>query len=415
MGNRNRQYWGTAFVLLTLLLLFFQGVIAKGSGGVFHGWLQFAYNKALPPHTVLQITMARHFFWLGLAGILVLAFILNRLNILKLRIGKIIWLWLGALVLIFWMYLPMLLSFPFMQESNDEWSNIYQSFISYPNLVFLLGFVLVLAGVPNRWLVWRNAFVLFLLAVWLTIPLIRIFYPDFYFEGDVWSTYSLFAIVFIVSLAAYYLVAPVLWPKASEARGVSPSVDDVAPGKGLTVREISKGIDHIKGRSFLFGAIDQEVVRKWGMIGQAILALSATRRRRFMVSAVSLLVWPLLVYELSGGSDGEYERDVVAMWQTRTLPDGSVVSTKQAMTAARRVFGNEKELIGLTRDEVEDKLRMDMMKPAYQLNKPLYSWQEDQFTVRIGDGRDSRVLLLGYDREGRVVVVLNNQEYYPVK
>lgn len=400
MKNK-RQWFASAVIFVALFLLFAATVPEQGPWrNLFYQWTGLGYlGRALSPGDKVRLLV-----WGCVLAVAFMVYLLSKLETpLVKRTAN---LWTGSLILLVWCFIPGLASFFQARVGGIVW----------PSLAPVAGIVFVLAGVRDKWLAWEVGCGLFLLLAWLMMPVWRIFYPDFYFEGHIWTCYMVFALLFVLTAGFYYLVVPVLWSQSALSDYIEgPEVDDVSPDRGRTVMQILREPYSGDRRSLLFGDIDEELVRKWGLIGQAIMTMVRTRQRRILSSVCALLAWPVLFYIVSGGSDGAYDRDVIAMWETGPAADGSIVSTPGAMTAARRVFENESRLLGLTRDEVKQQLRMEMMNPKYPLNKPLYAWQEDQFMLRIGDGKDSYALYLAYGPDRKVSVVWGKKEPYEVR
>ncbi len=274
--------------------------------------------------------------------------------------------------------------------------------ILIPPWWIVFAMLIVISG-QDRWKLWMRGMSWFCLGVWGLLPIVYCFFPALA-DSDMLKMCRLILLIYLASAVLYYVVVPVLWPRMLKNAEGSVGIDAVNPTKGKTVKQIAENGINYKPRKFLFGKADEKLVAHWGMVGKAIIALSKTRRRRVAVFAVILLAWPLLVFTLSGGSQGIYERDVELMWETVRLPDGTVVASVPAVEAARRVFADDVALRGLTRDEVRKLLRFDLMNPEYKLNRPRYSWEEGRMFLRISSGRNSAFLQLGTNDEGKVVV-----------
>lgn len=266
----------------------------------------------------------------------------------------------------------------------------------------ILALCLVCCG-KDRWRIWMAALSWTSLFLWLVLPIVYCFTPALASSGMLEACWLLF-LIYLISAGIYYVVVPVLWPQILEREGGVVGVNAVDPSYGKTIREITEEGIGYNPPKFLFGKADEELVAHWGMIGKAIVALSKTRRRRVASASTVLVLWPLLVFVLSGGSQGIDERNVEMMWDTVSLPNGTVVATVPALEAAQRVFRNDLVLRGLTRVEAKHVLRFDLMNPAYKLNKPRYSWEEGRMFLRISNGKRSILLQVGTNDEGKIVI-----------
>lgn len=405
-----RQYIATALAWAALVALFAAAVMKTGHApyGLFDDWLGTGAHDGLSPASVRYMFKVQYYFLGCLA-----AFFLLLLR--PLRPPAVVWLIAGVLILVLWLFAPPFLTLTSADETGERWISLYLCFVRFPNpLAVVLGIGCLAAASPFPIKMIRQSLAGAFAFCWIAIPLTRVFWPDFYFEGDVRGMLALFVLVIAVFMAACYMVIPFFWPQFSDFTGFGPTLEDVSPARGKTVREIREGGLEPPAKRFLFGRSDEELVRRWGMIGQALVAVSSTRRRRFATLAIVLLAWPLFVFAVSGGPGGAFRRDVDAMWETTTREDGLVVATPRAMSAAKRVFADEYRFRGLNNIEIAGVLHMERMDPRYTLNRPLQRIDEDTFMLRIGNGEDSMALHLAYNTDGKAVVVWGKDELYPV-
>ncbi len=239
--------------------------------------------------------------------------------------------------------------------------------------------------------------------LWYIIaPFLKIFLPDFYYSNTFLDICIVLGIVTIAVFIVRYVAVPVLWPRliAYDVGGIT--LDDLSPEKGKTVAEIKKGFK-CHSRQFLFGKADGELVEKWGVIAKTIQTLTKTRKRQVMTIIFCLILWPVLVFFGSGGSRGEFDRDVNRMWQTQQNDKGLLVSTPIAMNAAKRVFNDSSGfLIGLTKDEALKVLKIEKLQPTYIFCKPRYDFEANETIMSLSDGKNTRILLAGFDTDKKI-------------
>jgi hypothetical protein len=273
----------------------------------------------------------------------------------------------------------------------------------FPSYAWLiLGFLVAISGAA-RWQTWLRAISFVGLLTWLVLPVIITFCPELATRTDLPERSFYVLLVVIISYAIYYCVVPMLWPEAQKSGQASMSMDVIAPEKGLTVRQILLGLD-FEPRRFLFGKADKELVAHWGMIGRAIVALAKSRKQRALTFAVSLFCWPVLIGLVGWLMGGSFERDVDKMWATTTTADGQVVATTSAIHAAERVFMDDIEFRGLTREEALKLLHIEKMNPKYKLNVPPNSWTGERMLLRISDGNQSAMLMVGINEANKIVL-----------
>lgn len=282
-------------------------------------------------------------------------------------------------------------------------SAIYGTFpwgIAVGSFLFLLGVIVAVRRFSA--VVW--SWCLFSLGIYLAAPFIWMWNPDYFFSRS-------FDVLFVsgclvgslVLLTIRFAVIPVLWPKIFHhfVEG-GPTLEDLAPEKGKTVAELRNGIEP-RQVNFLFGHADEELVEKWGKIAQGIAALSKSRKRLTIWVVSVLLAWPVAVFLLSGGMGGALDRDIDRMWTTRPFRDGMVVSTPEAMNAARRVFRNARSLRGLTMEQARAWLKTDQRNAAFKLGKPRYDFEKDETVLVLSDGRDSIRLVAVFNDAGQII------------
>lgn len=266
-------------------------------------------------------------------------------------------------------------------------------------ILFLPG--VVVAAARFSAIVW--SWCLFSLGIYLCAPFIWMWNPDYFFSKP-FDYLALGCLVgSMVLLTIRFAAIPVLWPKIFRylVEG-SPTLEDLAPGKGKTMAELRNGIER-RDVNFLFGHADRDLVEKWGKIAQGIAALSKSRKRLTAWVAAVLLLWPVAVFLLSGGMGGALERDIDRMWETRPFRDGMVVSSPAAMNAARRVFRNERALRGLTLNQARTWLKTDRRNSAFKLGKPRYDFEKDETVLVFSDGRDSIRLVAVFNDAGQII------------
>lgn len=266
---------------------------------------------------------------------------------------------------------------------------------------FLLLIGIILAVRRFSVVVWGCCF--FSLALYLAAPFLWMLEPD-YFYSDAFEYLALGCLVgSLVLLAIRFAVIPLLWPKVFRVHVEGGlTLDDIAPQKGKTVEELRRGIER-QEVNFLFGTADRELVDKWGRIAQAIVLLSRSRKRLTLGLVAAFLIWPAAVFLLSGAQGGAMERDIDRMWETTGGRDGLMVSTPQAMNAARRVLKNDRALRGLTLNQAHVYLKTDRKNPGFKLGKPRYDFEKDETVLVLSDGRDSIRLVAVFNDAGQII------------
>lgn len=415
MNNRAIRFGGIFLIFSTLLLFFYEAVISRAvlSNEAFYGWLELSEAKERLP--MLDILIASIF----VAG---LFSVKNILKIFGCRIVSPSYIFLGISVLVLAVYIPVLLKYPFWKLMPEGISGFYvnhflfcRNLTAYSCAYSYLGLALILAGLTNRFRVFLVTYGAFLITAWLVIPVLRIIWPDFYFETSIYMVYGVFGLLYAIFIFFAAIIKPYFSFRKFGGFGIAPTLKDVSPEKGFTVQEISEGKIKASRKKLLFGTVDEALIRQWGAVGQAIIALHQSRVKKIILSSVLLILWPVSLYFLSGGSEGAFDRDVAAMWDVHAKNENEVVSTRRAMVAARRVFNNKKQFMGLDREEALEKIKPGLMHPQYKLNRPIGVWEKEQFIARIGNGEDSYVLSLGYDMSGKTVFVWCKSEAYPPK
>ena len=81
------------------------------------------------------------------------------------------------------------------------------------------------------------------------------------------------------------------------------------------------------------------------------------------------------------------DADIRTMWSVAPKQEGRdwVTSTPEAVLAANRVF-NTVKLEGLTRDQMEEKLRFDLRSPEYGYYAPFWPVARQDVPIRIDTG-----------------------------
>ncbi|MEG0332879.1 MAG: hypothetical protein RR553_05250 [Akkermansia sp.] len=270
-------------------------------------------------------------------------------------------------------------------------------------LLMLIGSIFY-AGVKfaSAWKVWLDGLCGAGLFLWLSLPIVWIWFPDAYYESSFLSFFMLEVLVTLICWGGFYVVVPVLWPERRD-NPLPVGVNDVDPAQGKTVTELRGGVA-LPPHTFLFGSADHELVSYWRTLGQTMINLSKKQKSRVLKLVAVFLLYPLVFYFVSGGGDASFQRDIAMMWETEHDSAGKVVASKVAINAAKRVFENDVALRGLTRSEAMKLLHFDRMNPQYKLNKPRYTWQGDRMLLRISDGKVSAVLQVGYDDSGRILL-----------
>lgn len=231
-----------------------------------------------------------------------------------------------------------------------------------------------------------------LLTAWalviLAMPVLRWYAPELVMKSHPSENAMLYPVAFgmTVFVAASlffrltvlkYLFPP---PSSSDEAGYYVS-DDLTMGPARTVQEIAANPPR-RRKYFLFGTVDEEKMRGWGMAGKAAMALLRSRVRLAAAFCALLLVWNVGFFYVSGGSGGERQRDLERLGEFR-LKDGSRVATNRAVHAAYRLFGEidaRKLFGGKSEREMEQYLRLDAWDPAYreQARRPV----EEIFSIR---------------------------------
>lgn len=246
--------------------------------------------------------------------------------------------------------------------------------------------------------------------MYLSVPIVWIMEPDWISAGNLLYRVAGMGVVAVVVVLLQYVITPVLWPHIfRNPHGVTSH--SLAPERGFTVQQIKDGIEE-RRKNFLFGDADATLVRRWGLIGRAMVAMGRTRARVSLFVTISLLIYPVLIYIVSGGAGAAYQRDVARLWGTATSAKGELVSSKTAMNAAWRVFRDKRELRGLTRQQALVSLRCELMNPSYPHNKPQFEWEKNELLVRLTNGKDVFKLICILDPDGKIADSYLKIEYF---
>lgn len=242
-----------------------------------------------------------------------------------------------------------------------------------------------------------------LLAAWviviLAMPVLRWYAPELVMRSHPSENAMLYPVAFgmtvfvAASLFFRLTVLKYLFPPLSSTDESGYYVSDSAMGPPRTVQEIAAAPPR-RRKYFLFGDVDEERLRGWGMAGKAAMALLRSRVRFVAVCCAVLIVWNVGFFYGSGGSGGERARDVERLGEFH-LKDGARVATNRAVHAAYRLFGEidaRKLFNGKSESEMEQYLRLDAWDPAYreQARRPveaLFSIRERWLTIDDGTKR----------------------------
>lgn len=184
----------------------------------------------------------------------------------------------------------------------------------------------------------------------LTIGLIRM------------TVYIAIASVIRLVLAHYFF--PVYKEEPETSGEVDASVLDSLQAR--TVQEIAANPTRPQPH-FLFGEADMERVTGF----RAVIRRYFLRKRvRLLILCTLLTLGVAWFYLYPQPTEQEaLERDLAAMYATRTLPSGQTVGTTAAVHAAYRVMdyiSRHEVFAGFTRRQAEEWLRLDRVPPAYR-------------------------------------------------
>lgn len=264
-----------------------------------------------------------------------------------------------------------------------------------------------------------------LLAAWvlvvLALPVLRWYAPELVTRTHPAENVKLYPVVFgmtvfvAVSLFFRLTILRYMFPPCSPSDESGFYVGEDLTMSPRTVQEIVASPPR-RRKYFLFGMVDEEKLRRWGIAGKAALALFRSRVQWAMAGCVLLLVWNVVFFYAAGGSEGERERDLERLGEFRRTPEGGMRATSRATHAAYRLFGDidKRQLFnGKSREEMVQFLRLDSWDPAYrkQAMEPLdelYSLRERWLTI--DDGSKKADLFLYLDKKTGLVVQAERDE-----
>ncbi len=269
-----------------------------------------------------------------------------------------------------------------------------------------------------------------LFAAWgltaLAMPLLRLHAPEWVspahdVEGvKLYAAFLWMSLFLIVSLFFRMGVLRYLFPPYSEEEGEGYYSGEVMVMSPRTVQEIAAAPPR-RRRYFLFGKTDDARIRSWGRVGHAALALLRVKARAIFAALLSLLVWNVGVYYVSGGAKGERERDLQRMGEyRRSSESGKYKATDRAVHAAYRLFheADRKEVFnGKTKRDLVAYFALNRWNSAYlkQAMNPLAGGDDDIFSIKeawltVDDGTKKVTLSLYMNRETDRINVIEVDE-----
>lgn len=260
-----------------------------------------------------------------------------------------------------------------------------------------------------------------LLSAWglaaLALPLLRWHAPEWVMKTHEAEDIKLYAGFFGMSLfigaSLFFRLAVLryLFPPAAgadeEKYAYSGETLKLVPAR--TVQEITSAPPR-RRRHFLFGEVDEERIRKWGLAGRAALVFVRTRARLTAAVCAAILVWNAAFYYGTGGAEGERARDFLRIRECRyEAAGGRFAATDRAVHAAYRLFREADEsgvFNGKTTREMEVWFALDQWNPAYlkQAMTPPEDAENDVFSLKecwltIDDGTKRATLSLYRNQE----------------
>lgn len=285
--------------------------------------------------------------------------------------------------------------------------------------VVLMEVVAALGSCRNR--AWFTG----LLAAWvlviLALPVLRWYAPELVMRAHPSENVMLYPVAFgmtvfvAASLFFRLTILRYMFPPHSPSDESGFYVGEDLTMSPRTVQEIVASPPR-RRKYFLFGMVDEEQLRHWGLAGKAALALLRMRTQLVLAACVLLLVWNVGVFYATGGSAGERNRDRERLGEFVRSQGGEMVATSRAVHAAYRLFGDidkNRLFIGKSREEMAHYLRLDSWDPAYrkQATEPfdeLYSLRERWLTI--DDGSKKADLFLYLDKKTGLAVQAERDE-----
>ena len=238
----------------------------------------------------------------------------------------------------------------------------------------LLFMEMVSCAGPRKNLVWFSAMLTVLISAWIAWPVLlstrpELVHPTLYFQGGMLAMGLLyFSIILFGSVLLRFVLLRFLFPeppKEYENNGnMETSVLD--PAKARTVQEIAAD-PVIVSPKFNFGDADMRIIERFRLIWRNFILRKRGTAITIWVIIAALLAWFFLYPQPS--AEEALERDLNAMYASRTLKSGHILATPAATHAALRVMQHiaDNELFaGKTRAEAEQWLRLQQVSPAYR-------------------------------------------------
>lgn len=264
-----------------------------------------------------------------------------------------------------------------------------------------------------------------LLSAWtfviLALPVLRWYAPELVTRTHPAEDVMLYPVAFgmtvfvAVSLFFRLMVLRYMFPPLSPSDESGYFVGEELAMSPRTVQEIVASPPR-RRKYFLFGRVDEEKLRHWGLAGKAALALLRSRVQLIVAACVLLLVWNVGFFYATGGSEGERERDRERLGEFSRDANGGMAATSRAVHAAYRLFGDidrKKLFNGKSKSEMARFLRLDSWDAAYkkQVTEPLdeiYSIRERWLSI--DDGTKKADLFLYIDKKTGLTVQAERDE-----
>lgn len=264
----------------------------------------------------------------------------------------------------------------------------------------------------------------------IALPLLRFHAPEWVLpthevEGvKLYVAFLWMSLFLVVSFFFRMGVLRYLFPPYAEDAGEGYYSGDDLSMSPRTVREIASSPPRLR-RYFLFGKPDDARIRSWGSVGHAALAMLRLKARAVFAVLLALLVWNVGVYYISGGANGEYERDMQRLGEYCHSPEtGRYRATDRAVHAAYRLFHeiDRKEVFnGKTKRDLASYFSLGRWNQAYlkQAMTPsgggddIFSIKESWLTVDDGTKKVTLSLYMNHETDRINVIEVDEKGWDP--
>lgn len=263
---------------------------------------------------------------------------------------------------------------------------------------------------PRKNLVWFSAMLIVLISAWVAWPVLlstrpELIHPTLPFQGGMMAMGLLyFSIILFGSVLLRFVLLRFLFPEPPKEYENSGNMEAsvLDPENARTVQEIAADPVLVNPK-FNFGDADMRIIERFRLIWRQFIFRKRSTAIAIWLSIAALLAWFFLYPQPT--PEETLERDLNAMYATRTLKNGQIIGTTAATHAALRVMQHVSDhelLAGKTREEAEQWLRLQQAAPAY---RPILRDERDISLPSVDDAFESRTRFLTVT-DGRRIAVL---------